>query len=63
MCTDVFKLCVKTIPPAGLSTQCKAGGSRLLGRIDTALITFVHPHVPDDIAEWLGCPALEVGVV
>jgi len=41
----------------------KSGGSssssRLLGRIDTTLITFVHPRVPEECAEWLGCPALD----
>ena len=36
-----------------------AGGSRLLGRVDTARLTFAHPHISEGVATWLGCPALQ----
>ena len=36
-----------------------AGGSRLLGRVDTARLTFAHPHISEGLATWLGCPALQ----
>lgn len=50
---------VSSVDAAGSSSS--GGTDRLLGRIDTARLTFVHPRVPDGVAAWLGCPALQVG--
>eukprot|EP00955_Chlamydomonas_euryale_P006826 72832-Chlamydomonas_euryale.AAC.1 len=37
----------------------RAGGSaRLLGRVPRASLTWVHPHVPPQVAAWMGCAEL-----
>eukprot|EP00798_Chlamydomonas_sp_ICE-L_P006706 gene6706-3376_t len=41
------------------SVYVAAGGSRLLGRIDTTRLTFVHPQISESVATWLGCLALQ----
>ncbi len=38
----------------------EAGGSSLLGRIDTTQLRFAHPQLPRQVAEWLGCASLQV---